>query len=251
MTVTYSQMENKILELMNQLRVKPSFYVPILEQMKTKYEDNHFINMDMKAKMVTKEGSTAVVEAINVLKNLSTKLQPLKRNNALDLAARRFQTFLEQSGNISPVSGEMKLEERVKNYMKEGGIVAENICFGCVNAHNVINQFLVSDGIPQKIHRDNILNQRFTHVGISLGEHPKYKFSCVVVFFGPQEGGNTELIDLYNTAYDPKIIPKVEGAKTMTIAIELDNSNNNNIKKNLIYKFRLENGEEVEKKVSI
>lgn len=242
MTTTYNQLEEDIFNLLNQVRQNPHGFLPKLEEMRKLYDGKYFINADLKAKMATHEGVVAVDEAIESMKKMP-KFHPLKRNRVLDLAARQMQDHLEKTGKVSAQIPEMKMAERVKTYIKEGGIYAENISFGAINPGNVLNQFLISDGIKQRIHRINLMNPKFTHVGVSLGPHSQYGYVCVLQFYGPSQGKLTTLIDLYHDAYDPKVMPKVADATSVKINIQsqvVDKVRNIQF----TYTFKLKNGGE-------
>jgi uncharacterized protein YkwD len=243
MTTTYNQLEKEVFALINQVRQNPETIVPNLDNMRKFYDGKYFINQDLKAKMATHEGVSAVNEALDFMYKQES-VGSLKRNRALDLAARQMQGYLEKTGKVSAEQENMKMGQRVKMFVKEGGLYAENISFGVVNPVNVMNQFMVSDGISHRIHRTNLMNPRFTHVGIAMGPHKDYGFVCVIQFYGPKSGEKSTLIDLYDEAYDPSIIPKVEGSKSVNIVVQTQIVGNVRHKK-FIYKFTLINGEEV------
>ena len=189
MTTTYNQLEKEVTALLNQLRTSPDSIKSSLDTMRKFYDGKYFINQDLKAKMATHEGVTAVNEALDFLYK-QPPITPLKRNKALDLAARQMQVYLEQTGKVSAEQESMKMGKRVKMFVKEGGLYAENISFGVVNPVNIINQFMVSDGIAHRIHRTNMLNPRFTHVGVAMGPHKDYGFVCVMQFYGPKRASS-------------------------------------------------------------
>ena len=247
MSTTYNQLEKEICVLVNQLRKKPQSIVGDLDTMRKFYDGKYFINQDLKAKMATHEGVGAVNEALDVIYN-QQPVGILKRNKGLDLAARQMQNYLETTGKVSAQTEDMKMGQRVKMFVKEGGLYAENVSFGVINPINVINQFLVSDGIAHRIHRTNLLNPRFTHIGVAMGPHKDYGFVCVMQFYGPKSGEKTSLIDLYDEAYNPNTMPKVEGSKTVKISVQsqvVGNVRNNKF----IYTFKMINGGEVVKEI--
>jgi hypothetical protein len=243
MTTTYNQLEKEVFALVNRVRTNPQSVTGDLDNMRKYYDEKYFINQDLKAKMATHEGVSAVNEALDYI----YKQQPigeLKRNRALDLAARQMQIYLEKTGKVSAEQESMKMGQRVKMFVKEGGLYAENISFGVINPINVINQFMVSDGIAHRIHRTNLMNPRFSHVGVAMGPHKDYGFVCVLQFYGPKTGEKSTLIDLYDEAYDPTIIPKVADSKSVNITVQTQIVGNVRHKK-FIYKFTLSNGEVV------
>ena len=247
MKTTYHNLENELFTLINELRSDPNSFIQDLDKLRKLYDGKYFINQDLKAKMATHEGVTAVNEALESLYS-QIPVPELARNRALDLSARMMQRFLGESGKVSSDIPEMKMGLRVKKFVKEGGLYAENISFGILNPINVINQFLISDGIPQRIHRNNIFNPKFTHIGISLGPHKDYGFVCVLQFFGPKSTDKESLIDLYDEAYHPENMPKVDRAVNVRITLKTQIVEDIRYNK-FIYTFTLDNGQEVVKEV--
>ena len=247
MTTTYNQLEKEICKLINQLRENPQSVTSELDKMRKFYDGKYFINQDLKAKMATHEGISAVNEAIDSMYK-QDKVGSLKRNRALDLAARQMQTYLEETGKVSAETDNMKMGQRVKMFVKEGGLYAENISFGVINPVNVINQFLVSDGIEHRIHRTNLLNPRFTHVGVAIGPHKDYGYVCVVQFYGPKSNEPHTLINLYHEAYDPNVMPKIPDAMSVKIVVQtqvVEGVRHNKF----IYTYKLKNGQEAVEEV--
>jgi hypothetical protein len=243
MTTTYNQLEKEVFALINRVRSDPQSITGDLDNMRKYYDEKYFINQDLKAKMATHEGVSAVNEALDFIYK-QKPIGQLKRNRALDLAARQMQIYLEKTGKVSAEQESMKMGQRVKMFVKEGGLYAENISFGVINPINVINQFMVSDGIAHRIHRTNLMNPRFTHVGVAMGPHKDYGFVCVLQFYGPKSGEKSTLIDLYDEAYDPSIIPKVPDSKSVNITVQTQVVGDVRHKK-FIYKFTLGNGDVV------
>jgi len=58
--------------------------------------------------------------------------------------------------------------------------MAENIAFGDNPARQVVIQLLVDDGIPDRGHRDNILDSRWGAEGAACGPHRDYRQICVM-----------------------------------------------------------------------
>ena len=245
MSTTYNQLENEIFKLINRIRENPQSVTSELDNMRRFYDGKYFINKDLKAKMATHEGVSAVNEALEFMYK-QQETRTVKRNRALDLAAKQMQRYLENTGKVSAEQENMKMGQRVKMFIKEGGLYAENISFGAVNPVNVINQFLVSDGISHRIHRSNLLNPRFSHVGISIGPHKHYGFVCVVQFYGSKGGEKVSLIDLYDEAYDPQIMPRIPDAQEVSITVQTQIVKNVRYKK-FIYTYTLANGQTVVK----
>lgn len=237
--ITIPQMEALLAKQINSFRHRPSDHLPDLKKMLNQFQGKFLVCPDFKAKVKTHEGAQPVVEAMNYL--AEAKSAPLMlRNRALDLTARDLTNYLEETGNFLPNSPEQKMSARVKKYVKEGGIYAENLVFGAIRPHNILNLFLASDGIPNRIYRKNLLNPTFTHFGLSIAQHPKMGYVAAVIFFGSKSKNQTEALNLYDQAYDPKIIPKVSNARSFNVTLLAQ-------KNQFCYDFVLTNGQTVRK----
>jgi uncharacterized protein YkwD len=58
--------------------------------------------------------------------------------------------------------------------------MAESIAFGDNPARQVVIQLLVDDGVPDRGHRDNILDGRWGAEGAACGPHRDYRQICVM-----------------------------------------------------------------------
>lgn len=56
----------------------------------------------------------------------------------------------------------------------------ENCGYGKYNGKDLVNQLLIDENVPSLGHRDNILNTKFTKIGVGIDFHPKYE-SVVVI----------------------------------------------------------------------
>ena len=232
-------MESLLAKEINSLRHRPSDHLPDLKKMLSQFQGKYLVCPDFKAKVKTHEGAQPVVEGMNFL--AQAKSAPLMlRNRALDLTARELTNYLEKTGNLTANSPELKMTTRVKKYVKEGGIYAENLVFGAIRAHNIMNLFLASDGIPNRIYRKNLVNPTFTHFGVSIAQHPKMGYVAAVIFFGSKSQKQSQSLDLYDQAYDPKIIPKVANSRSFNVTVIPE-------KNQFCYDFLLTNGQTVRK----
>jgi uncharacterized protein YkwD len=60
--------------------------------------------------------------------------------------------------------------------------LAENCSFGKSTAKDIVMQLLIDEGIASLGHRKNILNEKYTLIGVAFGEHKKYRNCCVMDF---------------------------------------------------------------------
>ena len=128
----------------------------------------------------TEEGAAAVREAIAALR-ARQPMQQLRWSNGLAGAAA------DHVKDQGPIGG---LEHRgtdgsnpARRADRRGRWVtamAENIAFGDNPARQVVIQLLVDDGVPDRGHRDNILDGRWGAEGAACGPHRDYRQICVM-----------------------------------------------------------------------
>lgn len=124
----------------------------------------------------------------------------MKRNSY----ARSLQKELEKSESLSPLYPSGELFKIANNHAKKSGktghvghknfkdrytpalenfkMVGENCDYGNQEPLDIVMSLLIDDGIKNLGHRKNIMNEKFTHVGISIQPHKKYKVNCVMSF---------------------------------------------------------------------
>lgn len=92
-------------------------------------------------------------------------------DSALTVMAECFQSELALSG---------KTGHDRKNC--EEDYLAENCSFGKSTAKDIVLQLLIDEGIASLGHRKNILNEKYTRLGVAFGTHKKYRNCCVMDF---------------------------------------------------------------------
>jgi uncharacterized protein YkwD len=60
----------------------------------------------------------------------------------------------------------------------------ENCSYGYSDALDIVMQLLIDDGIKNLGHRKNILDPKFTHIGVAIRKHKRYDWNCVQNFGG-------------------------------------------------------------------
>lgn len=102
------------------------------------------------------------------LNSLTNKLQALKWSEGLVQACYDHISDIGPKGSTSHSgSNGSKAADRIYNYIGTTR-TAENLAFSdLVTGEGVILQLLVDDGVENKGHRRNILDEAFTHVGVS------------------------------------------------------------------------------------
>lgn len=92
-------------------------------------------------------------------------------DSALTKMAECFQLELQANG---------KTGHDRKNCTED--YLAENCSFGKSSARDIVLQLLIDEGIASLGHRKNILNEKYTRIGVAFGEHKKYRKCCVMDF---------------------------------------------------------------------
>lgn len=157
--------EAEILEEMNYARTNRNDYI------KTRLEP------------LVEEGDTssyqkALAELIDEMKSITSNLKAYNSAAGLQKAAKG---WVEKSGPLGIVGHEDGWTNRIKQYCTYS-TAGENCSYGSSTAKAIVLQLLIDDGVESRGHRRNILSPVYTHVGIAVGTHKKYKTMCCMDF---------------------------------------------------------------------
>ena len=175
----WSQLALAIHTETNLVRRDPAAYASHLEAMLSRFEGK-LLERPGRPLLRTEEGAAAVREAIAALR-ARKPVQELRWSKGLAGAAA------DHVKDQGPIGG---LEHRgtdgsdpARRAARRGRWVtamAENIAFGENPARQVVIQLLVDDGVPDRGHRDNILDPRWGAEGVACGPHREYRQICVM-----------------------------------------------------------------------
>ncbi|MGL5890251.1 MAG: CAP domain-containing protein [Bacteroidia bacterium] len=87
----------------------------------------------------------------------------------------------EKSGKSGAVGHGGKKQRYAKSPFPYWG---ENCSYGYSDALGIVMQLLIDDGIKNLGHRKNILDPKFTHIGVGIRKHKRYEWNCVQNFGG-------------------------------------------------------------------
>jgi len=178
-----SLLEKAVVNEMNLARSSPKEYLSLLEQFRKVY-DGKLLKLPGQTPILTKEGTSAVAEAIRSLRS-RTPVSPLSPSKGMSLGAKDHIRDLRTSGASQHKGSDgSQAWERVNRYGTWQKIIGENISFGHNKARNIVMVLLIDDGVPNRGHRKNILNPDFRVVGVACGDHPTYRTICVITFAG-------------------------------------------------------------------
>jgi uncharacterized protein YkwD len=163
----------------NLVRGDPAGYAVHLEQMLPRFEGD-LLERPGRPHLRTEEGAAAVREAITALRSRHP-VGPLRWSKGLAAAAMDHVIDQGPIGGLehhgTDGSDPARRAERRGRWL--GGI-AENMAFGENPARQVVIQLLVDDGVPDRGHRDNMLDPRWGVEGAACGPHRVYGQICVM-----------------------------------------------------------------------
>ena len=116
--------------------------------------------------------------------SLLRTLQSMKPVGALTFSEKLQETaaaHAKKSGNAGTTGHSGKKERFKKSGFSYWG---ENCSYGYNDALNIVMQLLIDQNIKSLGHRKNILDPKFTHIGVSIHSHRKYDWNCVQNFGG-------------------------------------------------------------------
>lgn len=106
------------------------------------------------------------------------KLPLLKPQEDLYNAAKAHVDDTGKKGSI----GHQNVTSRFKKHAPRYEETAENCDYGSDKAIDIVMSLLIDEGVTDKGHRENILDKTMLSVGVSIGDHKKYDFTCVMDF---------------------------------------------------------------------
>ena len=183
-TAYLSENEKEILFELNKARSNPALYADeYMVPLRSYYDGNRYMRPGQPI-IITSEGRRALDECIRVMKNMRP-INSLKPERGLYMAACDHMRDQRENGGIGHFGSDgSKPFTRMERYGTWDHCAAENISYGIDDAKMIVISLLIDDGVPDRGHRNNILNPDFTVAGISYGSHPSYGSTCVIDFAG-------------------------------------------------------------------
>lgn len=170
--------EAVILDEINELRRDPAAYSQKLERY-LDWFDGRILRPPGAEPVRTKEGAAAVREAIEALRK-SPRSPALSPHEGLGQHARALaerQGATGEVGHVRPTSSDLK-EWRFRSW-------GQNITYGPMDPRRIVADQLIDDGVPDRGHRRNLLDPRFSSVGISCRPHRDQGHLCVLNLGAP------------------------------------------------------------------
>jgi uncharacterized protein YkwD len=178
-----SDLEKEVIVELNLARSNPRNYAQFLVDYKKHYAGK-YIYIAGQTQMVTREGVSAVDEAIRYLQSIRP-VPVLKISRGLSLAAK---AHVEQQGpdGLTGHQGSdgSSPDERMNRFGQWKKAFGENIEYGNWTARRIVMHLIIDDGVKDRGHRKNIFKPYYGVVGVAFGSHQSYSYMCVMDFAG-------------------------------------------------------------------
>lgn len=179
-----SNLEKEVIHELNKVRSNPKRYAEeYMEDLRASFEGKTFIYPGH-TPINTTEGVFPLNECIEILKKTEIKstLQPAE---GLSRAAYFLSEDQSKHGGIGHISRNGSTpKSRIERYGHWDICTSEDITYGSFEARQIVISLLIDDGVPDRGHRKNILNECSHFVGVSFGGHPSYQSMCVIDYAG-------------------------------------------------------------------
>lgn len=171
----------------NLLRQFPKNYACYLESY-LEYFKGTELHVPGEEPAATEEGATVFEECIKELNDLPGPLPPLKyldkdlckiaQGHAKDIGRTGSEAHEGKDGS-NPGTRIDKLKKGSHNSFLQ--TCGECLSYGKWTAKDIVIQLVVDDSIPDRGHRKNLLNPRFSCIGVAVEKHKKHTVMCCIV----------------------------------------------------------------------
>ena len=175
-------LERGVLDELNRARTDPDRFAVALEARLPHFRGNIYRRPGAEVGVRTVEGATAVREAVRALR-ATRAMAPLRLSRGMSAGAADHVTDQGPRGGMGHTGRDGSAPaSRVNRYGRWFGIISENIQYGrAANAHEVVADLLIDDGVADRGHRRNALDPDVRVAGVSCGPHATYGQMCVIV----------------------------------------------------------------------
>ena len=183
----WARLARQIHDETNLARRDPRAYARHLQAMLPRF-DGKLLERPGRPLLRTEEGAAAVREAIDALR-AHQPAPVLRWSQGLAGAAADHVRDQGPIGGLEHRGTDgSSPAQRAERRGRWFGAMAENIAYGDNPARQVVIQLLVDDGVPDRGHRDNILDPRWGTEGVACGPHREYRQICVMDYAMRYEG---------------------------------------------------------------
>jgi hypothetical protein len=164
---------------LNYARQQPQAYASLIHQWAGHFQGRMLMLPGMTA-IMTNEGVSAVLEAVRALR-ATRPMGALAEFPALDRAADDLVRDEGPRGARGHIGSDGSQPwARMQRYAQGLTAYGEANAYGPTNARWIVIGLLVDDGVPDRGHRQGLLNPIFTYAGVSYGRHARYNAMCVI-----------------------------------------------------------------------
>ncbi|MCL1812744.1 MAG: leucine-rich repeat protein, partial [Treponema sp.] len=178
-----SAIEKDVILEQNKARSDPQKYARLYIQPMLQYFGGNVYSAPGQMARTTQEGAAAVNDCIAAL-NRAAAVGILRPERGLSLAAKDHVADQGGTGERGHNGSDNSTPTiRMSRYgvftgqMTGGG---ENIAYGPTTGRDIVVDLLVDDGVPDRGHRTNMLNNVYTQTGTGFGPHTWYGRSCTI-----------------------------------------------------------------------
>jgi len=168
-----------VIDEINWARANPQAYADELRDYRRRFDGNIVYPDDTPDGVLTREGVSAVDEAIAYL-DRQAPLPPLSDGAVLARGAADLVADEAPSGRTGHYTA-AGLDPGARVRRRGGDIyVGEVIAYGPTTPRAVVRQLIVDDGVPKRGHRTLLFSPMYRYAGAACGGHARYGAMCVV-----------------------------------------------------------------------
>jgi uncharacterized protein YkwD len=160
-----------VIQEINRVRTNPQAYAASLEALRPCFVANRMLKFPGEPAVRTQEGVRALDDAILTLRR-TAPVPALVESSTLAVVA---QILADDQTRVVPT-------QRMARYGTELNRTGENVSYGPRSAQRIVAMLLIDDGVVNRAHRRNILDENFYVAAASIGNHSVLGTVCVIDF---------------------------------------------------------------------
>jgi len=157
--------ENEVIRELNRIRLDPQEVAGRLKSDRTPYFRGNDFHPPAGRALRTREGIHAVNDAIATL-SVARPVGALLPSAGMSLACHESVSQASSTG-----STDSDAVRRLTSHGTPNGHCMELIGFGDTGGQEMVWRLMICDGDPKRAQRNVILNGKWKHVGVAVGEH--------------------------------------------------------------------------------
>merc|ERR1711988_255225 len=169
--------KRSLFEEMNFARTQPKEYAKELEKLRSQFDGNDFYITKTRV-IETDEGVAALDNAIRYLNSIEARPPFIRLSQGMCQSCQDLCNELGPSGRARGGDSQARWDR----YGEWKGRFGEIIAYRIDDPQTVIQQWIIDDGIPDRINREYIMDEKFRVTGFAHAFHKTRKTICVVQF---------------------------------------------------------------------